>query len=438
MSSSPRTQATATGSRHLNASRGANRLGSACVGICGLDPLEWSLDRALQVLAHMIPFRIAIPQAAVDDLKARLARTRWPDEAPGTGWSRGVPRAYLRRLAEYWEHQYDWRTHEARLNTYPQLITHIEGQPIHFLHVHSPEPNATPLMLIHGWPGSFVEFLDLIEPLSDPRAHGGDPSDAFHLVIPSIPGHGFSRPLTDARWTHRHIAKAFAELMHRLGYQRYGVQGGDAGAFIAPHIGRLDPKHLVGIHVNSLVQIPSLMQVLFGLVTFSKAERERFKRFKHYRDDMMGYAHIQGTRPKTLAYGLTDSPVGQLAWIVEKFKEWVDPAARVPDAAIDRDRILTDASIYWFTGTAGSSANLYYETFHDPEAKHRPPRNPVPTGVAVSLTQDVTIRRWAERENNVVHWTELEHGGHFPALEVPDALVADLRKFFRAVKSEAA
>jgi pimeloyl-ACP methyl ester carboxylesterase len=314
----------------------------------------------------------------------------------------------------------------------------VEGQPIHFLHVRSPEPTATPLMLIHGWPGSFVEFLDLIGPLSDPAAHGGDPRDAFHLVIPSIPGHGFSRPLTDANWTHGHIAQAFAELMRRLGYARYGVQGGDAGAFIAPQMGRIDAEHLVGVHVNSLVQIPSLLQILLGLLFFSKAERERFARFKHYRDDMMGYAHIQGTRPKTLAYGLTDSPVGQLAWIVEKFKEWVDPAAALPEVAIDRERILTDASIYWFTRTAGSSANLYYESFHDPDAKRRPARNPVPTGVAVSLTQDVTIRRWAERENNIVHWTELRHGGHFAALEVPDALVEDVRKFFRTVRAQAA
>ncbi len=386
----------------------------------------------------MIPFRIAVPEAALDDLKERLGRTRWPDEAPGSGWSRGVPREYLRDLADDWQHHYDWRRHEARLNAYPQLITHIEGQPLHFLQVRSPEPGATPLMLIHGWPGSFIEFLDLIGPLSDPRRYGGDPADAFHLVIPSIPGHGFSRPLTDAKWTHRHIAQAFAELMRRLGYERYGVHGGDAGAFIAPHMGRLDAAHLLGVHVNSLVQIPSPMQVLVGLMTFSRAERERFERFKHFRDEMMGYAHIQGTRPKTLAYGLTDSPVGQLAWIVEKFKEWVDPAAKLPDAAIDRERILTDASIYWFTRTAGTSANLYYEAFHDPDAKRRPERNRVPTGVAVSLTQDVTIRRWAARENNIVHWTELAHGGHFPALEVPEVLVSDVRKFFRTVRAEAA
>jgi pimeloyl-ACP methyl ester carboxylesterase len=293
-------------------------------------------------------------------------------------------------------------------------------------------------MLIHGWPGSLVEFVDVIGPLSDPRAHGGNPANAFHLVIPSIPGHGFSRPLTDPGWTHRRIAKAFTELMSRLGYQRYGVQGGDAGAFIAPWMGRTDPTHLIGVHVNALVQIPSLIQILVGLVVFSKAERLRLKRFQHFREEMMGYLQVQSTRPKTLAYGLTDSPVGQLAWIVEKFKEWVDPAALLPEDAIDRDRLLTNISLNWFTGTAGSSANLYYETLHDPAAKSRVPRNTVPTGVAVSLSQDVTIRRWAERENDIVHWTELEHGGHFAALEVPELLVADIRKFFGKISSDSA
>jgi epoxide hydrolase len=386
----------------------------------------------------VFPFRIAVAQADVDDLKERIARTRWPAESPGAGWSRGVPTDYLRDLAEYWRTKYDWRDHEAKLNANPQFTTTIDGQTIHFLHIRSPEPDAKPLMLIHGWPGSVLEFVDLIGALSDPRAHGGDAADAFHLVIPSIPGHGFSRPLTDAGWTSRHIAKAFTELMSRLGYERYGVQGGDAGAFIAPWMGRIDPTHLVGVHVNALVQIPSVMQIMVGLVVFSKAERVRLERFKHFRDEMMGYMQIQATRPKTLAYGLTDSPVGQLAWIVEKFKEWADPAAALPEDAIDRDHLLTNVSLYWFTGTAGSSANLYYETLHDPAAKKRIPRNTVPTGVALSLSQDVTIRRWAERENNIVHWTEFEHGGHFAALEVPELLVADMRKFFRLISANSA
>jgi pimeloyl-ACP methyl ester carboxylesterase len=380
------------------------------------------------------PFRVEVPQADLDDLTDRLARTRWPDELPGEGWSRGVPMDYLKELAEYWRTGYDWRGREAKLNEYPQFTTTIEGQTVHFLHVRSPEPVATPLMLIHGWPGSFVEFLDVIGPLSDPRAHGGDAADAFHLVIPSIPGHGFSQPLSAPGWTHRHIAQAFTELMRRLGYEGYGVQGGDAGAFIAPEMGRIDPAHMIGVHVNSLVQIPSVIQIMAGLVVFSKAERVRLARFKHFRDEMMGYMHIQSTRPRTLAYGLTDSPVGQLAWIVEKYKEWTDPVAALPEDAIDRDQILTNVSVNWFAGTAGSSANLYYETLHDPTAKKRKARNTVPTGVAVSLTQDVTIRRWADRENNIVHWTEFERGGHFAAMEAPDFLVADVREFFRRLR----
>jgi pimeloyl-ACP methyl ester carboxylesterase len=384
--------------------------------------------------SEILPFRIAIPQAAIDDLKERLANTRWLDESPGVGWSRGVPAKYLKKLADYWQGEYDWRDHETRLNAYPQFTTRIDGQTVHFLHVRSPEPDATPLMLIHGWPGSVVEFLDVIGPLSDPRAHGGDSVDAFHLVIPSIPGHGFSRPLSAAGWTSHRIAQAFTELMSRLGYQRYGVQGGDQGAFIAPEMGRIDPAHIVGVHVNSLVQIPTVSQIMVGLVLMSKAERVRLKRFKHFNDEMRGYDHIQSTRPKTLAYGLTDSPVGQLAWIVEKFKEWVDPAAALPEDAISRDHILTNISLYWFSGTAGSSANLYYETLHDPAAKKRKLRNKVPTGVYVSLTQDVTIRRWAERENNIVRWTEFDHGGHFAALERPGSFARDVSEFFHSLK----
>jgi pimeloyl-ACP methyl ester carboxylesterase len=374
------------------------------------------------------PFTITIPQDALDDLRDRLARTRWPDELPGVGWSRGVPLGYLKELAEYWRTSYDWRKWEARLNEYPQFTTEIDGQTIHFLHVRSPEPDATPLMLIHGWPGSVVEFLEVIGPLSDPRTHGGDPSDAFHLVIPSIPGHGFSRPLSQPGWTYGRIAKAFTALMARLGYDRYGVQGGDAGAFIAPEMGRLDPAHVIGVHVNALVTFPAGDPT--ELASLSAAEQDRLARLNHFQNDMMGYAQIQGTRPQTVAYGLSDSPVGQLAWIVEKFKEWSDAAAELPEDAVDRDHILTDVSLYWFTGTARSSANLYYESFHDAGAWAPKGRGTVPTGVAVALTADVAIQRLAERNHNIVHWSEFERGGHFFALEQPELLVGDVRTFF--------
>ncbi len=330
------------------------------------------------------PFRIDVPQADIDDLNDRLARTRWPSELPGVGWSRGVPVDYLKRLSEYWRTDYDWRAHEARLNEFPQFTTEIDGQTIHFLHVKSHEPNAIPLMLIHGWPGSFIEFQEMIGPLTDPVAHGGDPADAFHVVIPSVPGFGFSTPLSEAGWTHGRIAKAFTELMARLGYDRYGVQGGDIGAFEAPLMGQLDPEHIIGVHVNALVTFPSGDPAeLEGLTA---AEQERLARFQNFEQDMSGYMSIQGTRPQTLAYALADSPVGQLAWIVEKFKEWTDPAAALPEDAVDRDHMLTDVSIYWFTDTAGSSANLYYETYHDPSLFAPRERGTVPTGVAVSTT----------------------------------------------------
>jgi epoxide hydrolase len=381
--------------------------------------------------AEIRPFRIDIPQADVDDLHQRLDRTRWPSELTGIGWSRGVPVDYLKGLVEFWRTGYDWRAHEARLNAYPQFTTEIDGQSIHFQHVESPEPNATPLMLIHGWPGSFLEFIELIGPLTDPVAHGGDPADAFHLVVPSVPGFGFSTPLSEAGWTHGRIAKAFTELMTRLGYDRYGVQGGDVGAFEAPLMGQLDPEHIVGVHVNALVTFPSSDPAEMEGLT--EAEQERLARFRNFEQDMSGYMAIQGTRPQTVAYGLADSPAGQLAWIMEKFKEWTDPAAALPEDAVNRDHLLTNASIYWFTNTAGSSANLYYETYHDPSLFAPRERGTVPTGVAVSTTQDIAIRRLAERDHNIVHWSEFDRGGHFAAMENPEFLVEDLRAFFRGL-----
>lgn len=382
--------------------------------------------------AEIKPFRVEIPQADLDDLAERLADTRWPSELENVGWSRGVPVEYLQVLADYWRDGYDWRAQEARINEFPQFTTEIDGQAIHFVHIKSPEANATPLMLIHGWPGSFIEFMEMIGPLTDPVAHGGDAADAFDVVIPSVPGHGFSIPLSEPGWTHARIAQAFTELMARLGYDRYGVQGGDIGAFQAPLMGQLDAEHVIGVHVNALVTFPSGDPAeLEGL---TESEQERLARFQNYEQDMMGYAQIQGTRPQTIAYSLADSPVGQLAWIVEKFKEWTDPAAELPEDAVDRDHILTDISIYWFTNTAGSSANLYYETFHDPSMFAPRERGTVPMGVAVSLTQDIAIRRLAERDHNVVHWSEFAEGGHFAAMEAPEFLTDDIRTFFRRLR----
>jgi epoxide hydrolase len=379
------------------------------------------------------PFRVDVPQADLDDLRDRLARTRWPDELGGVGWSRGVPVGYLRELAEYWRTSYDWRKHEARLNQLPQFTTTIDGANLHFLHVRSPEPAATPLLLLHGWPGSVVEFLELVGPLTDPAAHGGDPADAFHLVIPSLPGFGFSGPVAEPSLSYGRIAAVLVELMARLGYDRYGVQGGDVGAFVAPEVGRQAPGQVVGVHVNALVTFPSGDPA--ELADLTGAEQQRMARMQHFQEEMMGYSHIQGTRPQTLAYGLTDSPAGQLAWIVEKFKEWTDPAAELPEDAVDRDHLLTNVSVYWFTATAGSSAGHYYDAAHDPSAWAPRERGTVPTGVAVSLTQDVAIRKLAERDHNVVHWSEFERGGHFAAMENPEFLAGDVRAFFGGLRT---
>lgn len=383
-------------------------------------------------MTEIKPFRVEVPQAAIEDLNDRLARTRWSADPMGAGWERGVPIGYLRELAEYWATRYDWRQHEAALNELPQFTTRIDEQNVHFLHVRSPHAEATPLLLIHGWPGSVVDFLDLIEPLTDPGASGGDAADAFHLVIPSIPGFGLSGPLTETGWTDSRVAAAFTELMTRLGYHRYGVHGGDVGAFIAPHIGRAAPERVIGVHVNNLVTFPASDSADMAVLT--DAEQARLAEMKRWQGELGGYMQLQGTRPLTIAHNLNDSPVGQLAWIVEKFKDWTDPAAKLPEDAVDRDRILTNISIYWFTDTAASVANSYYERFNDPAMWAAKPRGTVPTGVAV-FTTDTSIRRFADKTHNVVHWTEFDRGGHFPALEVPDLLTADLQHFYHGLAS---
>jgi pimeloyl-ACP methyl ester carboxylesterase len=372
------------------------------------------------------PYRIDIPQGALDDLRDRLGRTRWPDELPGVGWDLGVPLDYLKGLAGYWATTYDWRGQEAALNEFAQFTTIIDDQNVHFLHVRSPEPEALPLLITHGWPGSIAEFLDIIGPLVDPAAHGGDPADAFHVIAPSIPGFGFSGPTHETGWNTVRVARAWAELMRRLGYERYGAQGGDTGALVSPELGRIDPEHLAGIHVNNLLTFPSGQ-----LDDLSDADQGRLKLMQRWQNEMAGYASIQSTRPQTLAYALTDSPAGQLAWIVEKFKEWTDPAAELPEDAVDRDRLLTDVSIYWLTATAGSSARLYFEGAKSWGQANEP--SAVPTGVAV-FPMDITIRSIAESQHHIVHWTEFDRGGHFAAMEAPDLLVADVREFFRPLR----
>jgi pimeloyl-ACP methyl ester carboxylesterase len=384
---------------------------------------------------EITPFTIAIPEADLEDLRDRLARTRWPSELPGVGWSRGVPVDYLKELAEYWRTTYDWRAQEARLNEFPQFITTIDGQRVHFLHVPSAEPDALPLILTHGWPGSIVEFLEVIGPLTDPRKHGGNPADAFHIVIPSIPGFGFSGPTTATGWNTTRVARAWVELMDGLGYTRYGAQGGDYGAIISPEVGRLAPEKVVGVHVNAATAGFISYQPLSPeeLANLTDLERSRIEKLNNFRAEQFGYNTIQSTRPQTLAYALHDSPAGELAWIAEKFKEWTDPAAELPEDAVDRDHLLTNVMLYWLTGTAGSSAQIYYEGAHAGGWGQAIAPSPVPTGVA-AFAQDIPIRRFGERGNKIVHWTDFDRGGHFAAMETPDLLVGDVRAFFRQVR----
>ncbi len=350
--------------------------------------------------------RIDIPQSSLDDLRRRLDRTRWPDELPGVDWSYGVPLGRVRELAEYWRTGYDWRAHEARLNAFPQFTTEIDGQNIHFLHVRSADPDAIPLIITHGWPGSVAEFLEIIEPLTRD----------FHVVAPSLPGFGFSGPTTEPGWDFTRVARAWAALMDRLGYDRYGAQGGDWGARVTPELGRIAPDHVIGTHVNAFPTIPSGDD----LPDPTPAEQARLERLRRWRNERMGYAMIQSTRPQTLAYGLADSPVGQLAWNLEWFDEYGE---RLGD--VSPDQILTNVMLYWLTGTAGSAARIYRESGWQPPAG----RSPVPLGVAV-FRSDSSIRRLAERDHEVVHWSEFDAGGHFAAMQAPDLLVSDIRAFF--------
>lgn len=375
-------------------------------------------------------FRIDIPQQQLDDLRTRLDNARWPAPLPGDGWDTGVPTTWLRGLVDYWRTEYDWRAAEARLNSYAHYTTEIDGQTIHFLHVRSPEADALPLLMTHGWPGSIVEFLDVIGPLTDPRAHGGDPKDAFHLVIPSLPGFGFSSPVIEAGWTIERIGAAWAELMHRLGYRRYGVQGGDIGAAVSPQVGRVAPEHVAGVHING-GPIPSLPLSDGEMASLTELERDRIRRIEAFMQEEFGYIAIQSTRPQTLAYGLVDSPVGQLAWIMDKFREWTHPRNVDPDKIIDCDRLLTNVMLYWLNGTAGSSAYVGYA--QDAPWGAQQVNSGVPTAALV-FAHDVGIRKYAETENTITRWTDVDRGGHFAAMEEPELLTTDIREFFRDLR----
>jgi epoxide hydrolase len=384
----------------------------------------------------MDPFKIEIPDSMLDDLKRRLASTRWPADDTEEGWDRGVPLGYLKELAEYWRTEYDWRAAEEELNQYPQFTTEIDGTNVHFLHITSPESGARPLLLTHGWPGSIIEFLDVIGPLTDPRAHGGDAADAFHLVIPSLPGHGFSGPVIAPGWDVKRTARAWAELMHRLGYSSYYTAGGDWGSLISLELARFAPEKVLGAHIAMLLTLPSGDPA--EMAKLSESDMVRVNGLSRFDREFSGYLKVQTTRPLTVSYGLNDSPVGQLAWIVEKFREW-NKSAKLPESVVGRDRLLTNVSLYWLTGTAGSSAQLYYASaaylgaIFTPGAAREPVN--VPIGVAV-LRQDpaAPVRIFAERDYPTIsRWSEIEQGGHFPAMEAPGPYTADIRAFVRSL-----
>lgn len=388
------------------------------------------------------PFAVDVPQAALDDLRERLASTRWPGELPEVGWSRGVPESYLKELAGYWADGFDWRKQEAMLNEFPQFVVNVDGQNVHFMHIRSPEPDALPLILVHGWPSAPAEFLKVIGPLTDPRAHGGDPGDAFHLVIPSLPGYGFSVPVKETGWGNLfRVAQAYADLMTSLGYERYAVHGTDAGSGVAMLLAMIDGERLVGQHLAGTTAAMPFGPPL-ELEGLSERDRARAQRFNAYQAEGIGYLHMQATRPQTIAYSLNDSPAGQLAWIVEKFQEWTDPKAVLPEDAVDRDQLLTLVSIAWFNSAGASSAHAVYEGMQvyrqmaaqqaegSGEEDWGGEQTGPPKGVAV-FAADTTIRPVFDPGNEIEHWSEFDRGGHFPAMEVPDLLVGDIRDFFR-------
>jgi pimeloyl-ACP methyl ester carboxylesterase len=378
------------------------------------------------VAEDVTPFRIDISEADLDDLRQRLARTRWPERETVDDWSQGIPLAYTQELCEYWANKYDWRATEARLNQFPQFRTTIDDLGIHFIHVRSPHEDAFPLVITHGWPGSIVEFHKVIAPLTDPTAHGGDAADAFHVVCPSLPGYGFSDKPTVTGWGTDHIGAAWAQLMARLGYSRYGAQGGDWGAAVTTEIGRQDVDHAAGIHLNMPIAIPDP-----SLGEFTEKEQASLASMQHYNDWDSGYSKQQSTRPQTVGYGLVDSPAGQAAWIVEKFWSWMDCDGH-PENVLTRDELLDNVMLYWLTGAGASSGRLYWESFR----RNRMDQVTVPTGCSIFPKEIFRpSRRWAEKLfTDIRYWNELDKGGHFAAFEVPETYVNEVRSFFKLIR----
>lgn len=373
---------------------------------------------------QIVPFRIEVPQGSLDDLRERLARTRWPERETVNDWSQGIPLDYLREVCGYWRDGYDWGRAQTQLNAIPQFHTELDGLRIHFLHARSPHPQAIPLLITHGWPGSVVEFLKVIGALTDPTAHGGQATDAFHVICPSLPGYGFSDKPVSSGWDVARIARAWATLMGRLGYERYGAQGGDWGAAVTMALALQDDGQLRGIHLNMPMADPAALGQ-FGEP--DDQERAAIASFAHYRRWESGYSTQQSTRPQTIGYGLVDSPAAQCAWILEKFWAWTDCGGH-PENVLSRDELLDNIMMYWLPAAGASSARLYWESF-----RHRD-FSPitVPTGCSIFPKEIFRLsRRWAQtRFSDLRYWGEVDRGGHFAAFEQPELFVAELRAFF--------
>jgi pimeloyl-ACP methyl ester carboxylesterase len=427
-------RAEATFFARRNFVRSAVAAGAAVLSAGLVTNASGSADKAAQIelptaTKIVTLFKIQVPQSVLDDLKNRLANTRWPNKEPVGDWSQGVPLSKGQTLAEYWRTQYNWRRVESELNGLPQFRTQIDGLGIHFIHVRSKHEKALPIVLTHGWPGSILEFLQVIGPLTDPTAHGGKAEDAFHVVIPSLPGFGFSDKPTERGWGLPRIANAWAELMARLSYSRYVAQGGDWGAGVSSWMAKQRPSGLAAIHLNLPILFPPPPPPAGG---YTAAEQDTLAHLIKYASDASAYASIQGTRPQTLGYGLADSPVGQAMWIYEKFQAWSDNKGDPADA-ISIDRMLDGITLYWLTDSAASSARLYYESFAKDFA-----RMPLDLPVAVSIFKGdffTPPKSWGdETYSKLFYWNEVPRGGHFAALEQPDLFVTELRKSFAQLR----
>ncbi len=378
-------------------------------------------------MSEIRKFQLEVTDAVLDDLKKRLSMTRWPNKETPEDWSQGIPLGYMKELCDYWLHEYDWRAREERLNRFPQFITEIDGVDIHFIHLPSVHENARPLIITHGWPGSVVEFHKVIEPLADPTAHGGNAEDAFHVVVPSLPGYGFSGKPKVTGWGIEKIADIWGELMARLGYDHYFAQGGDWGAMVTTHIGLQDKEHCDAIHLNMPVVIPDANT----MAELTPSEQASLMSMKFYQDWDSGYSKQQSTRPQTVGYGLVDSPSGQAAWIIEKFYQWTDCNGH-PENAISRDELLDNVMMYWLSKSAASSARLYWESFKNPPQEEVD----IPTGCSIFPKEIVRpSERWIrKRFTNLKYYNELEKGGHFAAFEQPEIFLQEIRTYFRSLR----